>query len=89
MSKLVVEVCEVLHVEPHPNADRLAIATVKGWRTCIKKNPETGETAFNVGDKCIFFPPDAVLPEAIANSAEDAVPGRLGVSCLLRSGNGR
>ena len=79
MSKLVVEVCEVLHVEPHPNADRLAIATVKGWRTCIKKNPETGETAFNVGDKCIFFPPDAVLPEAIANSAEDAVPGRLGV----------
>lgn len=79
MSKLVVEVCEVLHVEPHPNADRLAIATVKGWRTCIKKDPDTGETAFAVGDKCIFFPPDAVLPAALANSPEDDVPGRLGV----------
>lgn len=79
MSKLVIEVCEVEHVEPHPNADRLAIATIKGWRVCIKKNPETGETAFNVGDKAIYFPPDAVLPESLANAPDDAVPGRLGV----------
>jgi RNA ligase (TIGR02306 family) len=79
MSKLVIEVCEVLHVEAHPDAERLAIATVKGWKTCIKKDPETGETAFKVGEKCIFFPPDAVLPPALANTAEDVIPGRLGV----------
>jgi len=79
MSKLVVEICEVTHIEPHPGADRLAIATVKGWRTCIKKDPDTGETAFNIGDKCIFFPPDAVLPAKLANTPDDAVPGRLGV----------
>jgi RNA ligase (TIGR02306 family) len=77
MSKLVVEVCEVTNVEPHPEADRLAIATVKGWRTCIRKDESTGETAFKVGDKCIFFPPDAVLPVTLASDVADG--GRLGV----------
>jgi RNA ligase (TIGR02306 family) len=83
MSKLIVEVCEVQSVEPHPNADRLAIATVKGWRTCIKFDPETGEADFKVGDKCIFFPPDAILPEALANGPSDTPAGRLGVRQYL------
>ena len=34
MSKLIVEVCKVSKVEKHPNADKLSIATVKGW-SCI------------------------------------------------------
>ena len=34
MSKLIVEVCTIAKIEKHPNADRLDIATVKGWN-CI------------------------------------------------------
>ena len=32
MSKLIVEVCAVDKVEPHENADKLAVATIKGWK---------------------------------------------------------
>lgn len=83
MSKLIVEVCRVDTVEPHPNADRLAIATVKGWRTCIKKDPETGRPEFEPGDKCIYFPPDAILPAALAHGPSDDPPGRLGIMNYL------
>jgi len=68
MSTLVVEVCEVNDVARHPYADRLGIATVKGWKTVIGYNPETNQFDFKPGDKCIFFPPDAVLPPELANS---------------------
>lgn len=57
MSSLIVEVCEIKDIQPHPNADRLAIATVKGWN-CI-----VGKEDYQVGDWVVFFPPDSVLPE--------------------------
>jgi len=75
MSALIVEVCEVLAVEKHPNADRLAIATVKGWKTCIQYDPETGEAQFKPGDKCIYFPPDSVMPVELSD--------RLGITKYL------
>lgn len=78
MSTLIVEVCTVDSIEPHPNADRLAIATVKGWKTAVSMNPETGETFLKAGDKCIYFPPDAVLPSKLALTPEEG--GRLGVA---------
>ncbi len=56
MSSLIVEVCEIKNIEKHPNADKLDIATVKGWN-CI-----VGRDAYRIGDWCIFFPPDSVLP---------------------------
>lgn len=62
MSSLIVEVSRVSAITKHPNADRLAIATVKGWKTCIRCNPETGESELKVGDKCVYFPPDSVMP---------------------------
>ena len=77
MSKLIVQVCRIDDVQPHPGADRLAIATVKGWKTCIRHDPDTGASEFAVGDRCVFFPPDAVLPPALA---ED----RLGVMRYLQ-----
>ena len=75
MSLLIVEVCRVEGVEPHPNADRMAIARVKGWRTCVIRDPETGRTQFAEGDKCVFFPPDSVLPPQLSD--------RLGVTKYL------
>jgi RNA ligase (TIGR02306 family) len=68
MSTLMIEVCEVAAVEPHPHADRLGIATVKGWKTVIGFDPATGTYEFAPGDRCIYFPPDSVLPPELANS---------------------
>lgn len=57
MSSLIVEVCEIKDIQPHPNADRLEIATVKGWNCIVQKG------AYWVGEYCVFFPPDSVLPQ--------------------------
>lgn len=57
MSSLIVEVCEIKDIQPHPNADRLEIATVKGWSCIVQKE------SYETGDVCVFFPPDSVLPE--------------------------
>lgn len=67
MSSLIIEICRVDKIEAHPQADKMAIATIKGWKTCIKKN-EDGSTQFAEGDLCIFFPPDAVLPKQLSDS---------------------
>lgn len=64
MSSLIVEVCEIKNIQPHPNADRLDIATVKGWN-CI-----VGRDNYKIGDLCVFFPPDSVLPEKLINDYE-------------------
>jgi RNA ligase (TIGR02306 family) len=67
MSSLIVEVCRVDRVEKHPNAERLCICTVKGWRVCAGRNPETDRNEFAPGDICIYIPPDAVLPPALSD----------------------
>lgn len=60
MSSLIVQVCRVGDIYPHPNADRLELLTVKGWTVCA------GKGQFRVDDKCVYFPPDCVLPLALS-----------------------
>jgi len=48
----------IADVRPHPNADRLDIATILGWQTIIRK----GE--FSAGDRVVFIPIDTILPKA-------------------------
>ncbi len=67
MSSLIVEVCKIDRVEQHPKADRMAIAVIKGWRTCIQRDEKTGATQFNEGDRCVYIPPDTVLPLQLAD----------------------
>jgi RNA ligase (TIGR02306 family) len=55
-STLIVDVCKIDKIEPHPNADRMEIAFIKGWTTCIVKD------SMKEGDEVIFFPPDSMLP---------------------------
>jgi RNA ligase (TIGR02306 family) len=62
MSSLIVEVCRVDAVEKHPNADRMSICVVKGWRVCA------GRDQFEPGDRCIYIPPDAVLPPELSDA---------------------
>ncbi len=59
MSSLIVEVCKISSIEKHPNADKLDIATVKGWNCII------GKGDFKVGDLIIFIPPDSLLSEQL------------------------
>ena len=73
MSKLIVEVNQIDEVYSHPNADRLDLVKVKGWQSVIPK----GE--FKKGDKCVFFPPDSILPEGLAE--------RMGVKKYLSKNN--
>ena len=59
MSSLKVEVVSVDNISPHPNADRLEMAQVKGW-TCVVPKGE-----FCEGDKAVYFPIDSILPEPL------------------------
>lgn len=56
MSSLIVEVVNVDKLDVHPNADRLELATVKGWQCVVRK----GE--FKEKDKALYIPIDSVLP---------------------------
>ena len=60
MAEVVADVCHIDEVKPHPNADRLELAVVKGWQTIIQKG------SFNTGDKCVYFQPDCLIDEKVA-----------------------
>jgi RNA ligase (TIGR02306 family) len=53
----VATIEKILNVRPHPNADRMELATVNGWQVCIKK----GE--YKAGDLCIYVTTDTVLAD--------------------------
>lgn len=59
MSKMIVKLQRITDLKEHPNADRLEIACIGAWETCVKKE------TFNVGDLVVFIPPDAILPQAL------------------------
>lgn len=65
-SSLIIEVCRVGKITKHPDADRMAVVEIKGWKTCIKRNDD-GTTQFEEGELCIFFPPDSVLPPTLSD----------------------
>lgn len=54
-----VEIQRIGAVEPHPNADRLDIVNVLGWR-CI-----VGRGSYKKGDLVVYFPVDTLVPEPV------------------------
>jgi RNA ligase (TIGR02306 family) len=60
MSQLIVKIREITEVLPHPNADRLDILKIDHWQTIYNKDE------FKAGDQCVYFPPDTVFPEDVA-----------------------
>lgn len=70
MSDTPVEVAYVHAVEPHPNADRLEIAKVLGTQFVAQKGN------LKVGDLVVYFPPDMLIPEKVAE--------KLGVADYLK-----
>ena len=59
MSTLKVSIERVRSVQPHPNADRLDLIEVLGWQCVVSKD------SFKVGDLCVYFPIDSVLPQPV------------------------
>lgn len=62
LSDLIVAPTTITEVKPHPNADRLELAVVKGWQVVIAKGQ------FVPGDVALFVPPDAILPLELSDS---------------------
>ena len=64
MSHFAVDVRVIESVRPHPNADRLELASVEG----LGYQMVVGKGEFNQGSKAIYIPLDAVLPDALRDS---------------------
>jgi RNA ligase (TIGR02306 family) len=60
MSTTQITVERVNEVKHHPNADRLDLIQVLGYWTAV------GRDEFKVGDSAIYFPPDILIPETVA-----------------------
>lgn len=71
MSYFAITIEEISDVVPHSNADRLAIASLKG----IGFKFIVGKDTWKQGDKCLYFPLDSILPEAILKAL--GVEGKL------------
>lgn len=61
MSTTQITIERVNEVEPHPNADRLDLIQVLGYKVI------TGRGEFAVGDAVVYFPPDMLIPDDVAN----------------------
>lgn len=58
MRKLVT-IRSITNVQSIPNADNIQVATIEnGWNVVVKKSE------FNIGDQCVYFEIDSILPEA-------------------------
>ena len=71
MSFFAVTIEEISEITNHPNAERLVIASLKGmgFRFVVAKG------SWKVGDRCLYFPLDAILPEEILKTL--GVEGKL------------
>jgi RNA ligase (TIGR02306 family) len=56
MERALASIQRIGALDPIVGADRIEVATIKGWKVIVKK----GE--FNVDDKCIYCEIDSVLP---------------------------
>ena len=68
MSSIIVLVRNVVNIRQHPNADRLLLANTHetgGWQTCIRKM-EDGSPEFQEGEKAVYIPADAAIPQEVA-----------------------
>ena len=62
MSTFEVPVLRVDEAIGHPDADRLTINTIGGYR-CISNKFEDGSWRYNTGDLVVYIPEGSLLPE--------------------------
>ncbi len=56
MAECIVEVCEIENVLPHPNADALELAQIKGWQCVVPLGK------YRAGDAVTYIPIDSMIP---------------------------
>lgn len=56
MAECIVEVCKIEKVYPHPNADALELAHIKGWQCVIPIGK------YRAGDLVTYIPIDSMIP---------------------------
>lgn len=84
MSTLIVPVTKIKKIKPHGNANKLEIAVVDGWETCVPKGKHSA------GELVVYFPPDTLLPQevtdrlAVTNYCSNKPTGRLVKTVCLR-----
>jgi len=59
MSELLAETVRITKIIPHNNADRLEIATIKGWPCIVPKGQ------YKEGQMVVYFPPDTIMPYSL------------------------
>ena len=59
MSEIKAEICRIIDVTDHTNADKLSVCTIKGWNCVIGKNQ------FKAGDLACYIPIDACLSKEL------------------------
>jgi RNA ligase (TIGR02306 family) len=64
MSNFEVLIEKISNVEHHPDADRLSIVTVRGYR-CISAKLEDGSHRYKIGDRVVYIPEDAIVPDKL------------------------
>ena len=64
MSSLIVDIAEIKAIDEHPNADRLEVVTIKGWKVIAQKG------LYEVGQKVIYAPPDCILPTGLSDAMD-------------------
>lgn len=64
MSTFRVEITRIDEVLPHPNADRLELVRIRGWKAVAAKGVHT------TGDAVVYIPEDAVVPEPVLAALE-------------------
>ena len=58
MERALASIQYIKSIDPIPGADFIVKVGVKGWSTVARKDE------FKVGDPCVFFEVDSILPEA-------------------------
>ena len=73
MERKLASIQLIKDLQPIVGADKIKVATVLGWQ-CVVKNEE-----FNIGDKCVYFEIDSILPIAPWNDhlRKDGKPVRV------------
>jgi RNA ligase (TIGR02306 family) len=59
MSTFRVEITRIDEVLPHPNADRLELVRIRGWKAVAAKGAHTA------GETVVYIPEDAVVPQPV------------------------
>jgi RNA ligase (TIGR02306 family) len=75
MSTLIVEVSKIDRVLPHPNADALELAHIKGWQCVVPKGRYAADS------RVVYVPIDSVMPAGLSD--------RLGITKYLSNGRVR